>query len=379
MLENDAFWATNARFSNDEEEQRFGKEVIESVWKSDMASEDFGLDENYIICFCNEDDKLSQWRGYASEGGVSMGFDFGMPRAFSIVMKDKDKEPLSSENCIVQYAGLGEVLYINPKGQEDDDNYGEYCKKELELGEISTESEANYNEKVRKKAPYIKHSGFKEEDECRLVFHNNGALDACIRYHGIANEALKYPYIVVKAALPDREEKQCVVRVCIQDGNEDEIVKALEEKLEARMSGVVVMRCHSIDGKTCDIEEAFCEGCTLRRLETVFDTRDCRYHGNGSMNYTYTLPNKGNCVMISQGEKQENVFEIVHSCVEKYSDDTNKISVWCEGHLPLRTITVGPCSNQNVVVEAIKHYCKHKYWLRDVEIKPSAIPFRRSL
>ena len=137
ILKSDSFWATNARFSNDEEEQQFGMEIIAALFGDkcleDNQNDNFGLNENYIICFCKEDDKLSQWRGYAPEGGVSMGFDFGMPRAFSIINSESDSSDDLS-NSIPQYVGLDTVRYIDPKrSNQSFDDYCDYCHKELNL------------------------------------------------------------------------------------------------------------------------------------------------------------------------------------------------------------------------------------------------------
>lgn len=44
---------------------------------------------NFVICFCEEGDKLSQWRGYADNGrGVSLGFAERELRQYSERYKD---------------------------------------------------------------------------------------------------------------------------------------------------------------------------------------------------------------------------------------------------------------------------------------------------
>ena len=103
-----------------------------------------------------------------------------------------------------------------------------------------------------------------------------------------------------------------------------------------------------------------------------------------------------NSVFISQGNNQKEIFECVYSCVAEFNQRilkkagvakdgksskkcSQKIKVWCEGHLPIRSITVGPSKNQANIKEAISYYCKHTYWLRDVAVDVSAIPFRKSL
>ena len=86
IIESDSFWATNARFSNDHEEQKLGMKKIRELLGDDAKAVE-SLGDCYIICFCDEGDKFSQWRGYAPEG-VSIGFDFNKVRPFYIKKRD---------------------------------------------------------------------------------------------------------------------------------------------------------------------------------------------------------------------------------------------------------------------------------------------------
>lgn len=381
ILKSDALWATNARFSNDEVEQQFGMEVISSICAGtiDLSNPgNMGLDENYIVCFCQEDDKLSQWRGYAPEGGVSLGFDLGMPRAFAV----QQNEPDAKRDDILQYVGLDKVRYVSPKGSKKDDEYRQECQESLALINSPTiEDEASiFCEEIQKKAPFIKHSGFEEEDEYRLVFRNqDGQLDQCIHYRDANDGKLRYPYIVIKCGLP-KNPRSSAVRVCVSvSEKEQELTHKLEAALKATHP-TLVHACHLSDGLSRDANEPFCTGCVLRRWETLHSYQRCRSNAPPSDGeYEYYLHEDANCVVITQGDNQKEVFEIVHKQVEEFYGTDLKIPVWCEGHLPLRTITIGPCPNQSNMLEAIRHYCKHTYWLRDVEIIASKIPFRKYL
>lgn len=64
ILKSDSFWATDARFSNDSQEQRFGTDTL-TCELGEKLRKGLELNEDYIVCFCAEDDKLSQWRGYS--------------------------------------------------------------------------------------------------------------------------------------------------------------------------------------------------------------------------------------------------------------------------------------------------------------------------
>jgi hypothetical protein len=82
-------WATDALFMNDETELRFARPILEEAW--DERSEHFlpnamarrafwdafigshdemDLDPHvHVVCFCQDGDLLSQWRGYGAPGG----------------------------------------------------------------------------------------------------------------------------------------------------------------------------------------------------------------------------------------------------------------------------------------------------------------------
>lgn len=331
ILKSDSFWATNARFSNDEEEQKFGKKLITSVFNDRGIDNvnDIDFNENYIVCFCAENDKLSQWRGYAAEGGVSMGFDFGIPRAFLIPHHDTEQDYVSS-NSTIQYVGLDAVCYVDPKNDnETDKEYADKISTQINLVKSTNEKVINktYQNEIQKKVPFIKHSGFIEENEYRLVFHNSqGELNECIRYRNTGDKNIKYPYIVVKSGLPNDIVKSCVVRVCVSD-DEENLVKILENELIPDFS-IHVNGCHLSEGRKPDLGDPFCTGCVLRHWEDVNNYKSCRYEYKSSeIEYEYYLNEKTNCIIISQGEKQKQIFEKVHKCIEKYNIKNNKSMV----------------------------------------------------
>ncbi len=86
------------------------------------------------------------------------------------------------------------------------------------LFEIEKVYDHGINRKAVEIIPYVKHSGFYEEAESRLVFSGeNGDLTDYVHYRLVGN--IKVPYLVVKAG-DKRENKpeKCFVRLCVEDG-----------------------------------------------------------------------------------------------------------------------------------------------------------------
>ena len=389
ILESDSFWVTNARFSNDDEEQQFGKNIIENLYNNIGENKIkihlnniTDLNENFIVCFCLEDDKLSQWRGYAAEGGVSIGMDFGYPVPFVVLKSNVNNEVIPDRsNSVLQYVGIDKVVYLNP----DDNNDNEKLMSKLQLKNIpglvgdgqDCINEAYINE-IKKCAPYIKHAGFKEENETRLVFRNNqGILNDCIRYKESSTTGIKTPYIVVKMGLQQDDITYCNIRICLDNSNsESDLAKILLNFFLKNKIYVNVQGCHFTYSHNL---EYFCQGCTLKKFEGYYTQNRCNKNHDALARYTYAL-GKDKCIVISQGDNQDKVYSMVKDALSELNDQEiyKGIKVWCEGHLPIRTITVGPCENQKNVIESIRYYCNHKYWLNDVDIIKSNIPFRKS-
>lgn len=391
ILENNCFHATNARFSNDEEEQKFAAEILQKpLEKHSIFIPSESYSENYVVCFCQENDKLSQWRGYAANGGVSIGFDFSGPVPFHAVPDDTKELGKSKPKEVTIFAQAERVVYLAPRDiSMDEDEYYAECFETISVnpgtGTLDPEDIKALRNDIIQKAPYIKHKGFEEENEWRLVFPNgNGQFNEYLRYKKTELPVLQTPYIVVAPGDPELDKRACAIRVYMSDGKQaEDLLEKLRRELES--IDVLIENCipFNSSGK---LDDRFCFGCTRRGW---FDgwtvTRNCRYlHSESSDDYFLGVSNNVNNVIISQGRNQEKIFSLVH----KYVQDTincnagtsgAKVKVWCEGHLPIRSITVGPGPNQSKILEYIKHYCRHTYWLRDVDVSQSLIPYRKSL
>jgi len=86
-------------------------------------------------------------------------------------------------------------------------------------------------------------------------------------------------------------------------------------------------------------------------------------------------------IIIPNCSNQEGLYNIVREYVK---DDTElqeegEIRVFCDGHLPIRSIKIGPMPDNKRIKEQVEYYCKNKYWLRDVEVSVSDIPYVSSI
>lgn len=361
IITSDSFWATNARFSNDYKEQQLGRQKLGEV--VGKGNEEEMQRDCYIICFCDDDDKLSQWRGYA-EDGVSIGFDFRNIRPFYIEQNDR-----TSFLCV--YNSCYKVFYINENTNEME--LIDQCK-------LPYDEDRNSLMHLKKQAleiiPYVKHSGFKEEAESRLMFSDHDVdLSNCIRYRD--SDGIKIPYIVVKAGNKVKNKK-CIIRLQVNEDSKGGLKEKIQAELrEKNMKNVQVINC--FDKGDVETDDKICYGCTVRqgyiRRDVQKKRQRCTYHTSCGEGF---YGNATNEIYLSDAENQEEVCNFLYNFIrdnEEYKD----YKIWCEGHLPIRKITVGSLKGQETVIESIRHYCKHKYWLRSVEVEGSTTPYRSKL
>lgn len=363
IIESDSFWATNARFSNDQEEQKLGMRKIQELLGDDAKAVN-SLGDCYIVCFCDEGDKLSQWRGYAPEG-VSIGFDFNNVRPFYIKKKDED-----AYLCV--YNSCYKVQYIHENTEKP-----EFAHK----FDLNLSNDKNNHENIRHRSadiiPYVKHRGFYEESESRLMFSDrDGDLSQCIHYKNEKN--IKLPYIIVKAGDKEEQKKKvCVIRLNFEESRGEEIRKELVKYfVKRRLRNVKVINCADI--KNDEMDDRACFGCTLREAYIPgINSKNprCAYACKNDESFHVEIRKE---IYISDSKSQEQVYNEVRNFIrtKKGMEDTK---IWCEGHLPIRSIRVGNLRNKETVVESIRHYCSQHYWLQSVKVESSDTPFRSSL
>lgn len=365
VLDGETLRATQACFSNDSEEVQKGKALVaeicnelcnrgvladskkfEDYAKQLTQNEEDGID-CYIVCFCQDDDKLSQWRAYCRNDGVSIGFAFdGTQQHYYFSDEPVDNQP-------GRKAILYPVWYLDDSAKAGKNPVGNVQSKETVMEDIlkdvgNIERLADFQRakaSLEATIPLIKHAGFYEEEEYRLLISNSLSaqggnspfpLDPYVQIR--QDGGLRCPYVNISFGKKYPEETkagECAVEtICLYN-----VPQKLSDLIHKRFKNV----------KVCNEDNIEC------------------------------LQNQ---IVIGPGrnELQQIVFEkIEHAVAEICTDEEKaKIKIWCDGHLPIRSIRVSPCSNQDQVIKSIRHYCNHnKFWLKYVDVVGSSIPYRR--
>lgn len=411
ILESDSFWATETGFSNDAAERSLGEKLRERIWREFLEQQrnegksEFEIPahkERFIVCLSEEGDMLSQWRGYASSGGVSLGLDFSAHVPFTVFPKPKEPKNgyMGNEDaCVICYIRPFIAVYCD-----------EMAEKDIDLPELGG-SEVDEIKRFDSLLPFIKHKGFVEEREWRLVVEANDfevedrrKFRKLINYR--ADGEKQIPFICIKPGSFEYDQRDCCVRIRNKSNNralsEEDIIKILKKQL-SRGTQYHVFTCDTNDGTTKKSDDTYCFGCTRRKWDSGGSPSRCHYpyeeceeNKNEWKSYKKkSIPDKQTAthrvclskdepdnIIISQGKYQEEVFNAVYEHIQTLNEgkygSRDEIKVWCEGHLPIREIIVGPCANQDEMISSIKHYCRYSdnYWLRCINVRKSAIPYR---
>ncbi|PNY79412.1 DUF2971 domain-containing protein [Deinococcus koreensis] len=210
IVETNSLWATSANFLNDKEEivhgikekNRVVDEILEQprtdpTYKEFVASlksdeDDESANSTYLICFTNNGDQLSQWRGY---GSTSVGFCI----EFDIDKLGEFFNSAQRANMIILNI-FDNVMYSRPEKSALLRNIiQEYYDKLIEFG-VSEDATCS-NHCLRFLSDYLgllKNYNFREESEVRASF---GILDF------LGHEGLSYrvqngifvPHLILKS------------------------------------------------------------------------------------------------------------------------------------------------------------------------------------
>jgi len=86
-------------------------------------------------------------------------------------------------------------------------------------------------------------------------------------------------------------------------------------------------------------------------------------------------------VVVPVCSNQEKLCANVREYIKKHPKLTGNIDirVFCDGHLPIRSIRIAPMSDQKRIIEQVSRYCQSRYWLKDVKVHASKIPYVPSI
>jgi hypothetical protein len=191
-----AFWATNLAFLNDKSELLHGlncaKEALQLMpspvqfdeWDQDVTAaieqlKEQVIDDIFTVSFCRNPDLLSQWRGYGGKTqGVSLVFDQqqlvamfeGFVKRELIILNDTlPLEKFYLINNEVTYTEPEQTPKFKDKIQIFIDEYETYEKA---IGPDEANQSGYVQYMISQVAPFFKHSGFREEEEYRIVITN---------------------------------------------------------------------------------------------------------------------------------------------------------------------------------------------------------------
>ena len=336
IIQSDIMYATHVRFSNDNEEYRLGESIIEKV----ISYTNENIQDVYMICFCTQRDLLSQWRDYG-RGGVCLGMDLSNEDFYTIqnnettLIKYDNKYEIpehgavTGKELVYKYAKALKVNYV-------DNDYSKISKKYKKIKKMLTSSEVPKDKYMRTMIPYIKHIGFKEEKEARLIFQISPD-DSMFQVNYMQNGSFKKPYIKVEFGeiAEKKQKKKCIIYA-------DHIQDFIDDFNE----------CVDWIEKDCNI---------------VIEKQIVNEHSNGQ-------------IIIGCSENQQEIFERLDFVVDEwnYKNPGKKIKIWCKGHIPIREIMVGPWQNRDDVREAIMHYTNNIFWLKYVDVRCTEIPYREN-
>lgn len=366
IIDNEVFLARHIHFSNDVEENKIGLQKISRILEEQNLKMDNKINDtlSFMICFCGKRDLLSQWRGYAQDG-IEMVFDFSKGlysekegfstyHCLSVLNREADEEQYMSKVSDLEngeivskpyYVGAilspYQVFYVNSDENENDllrENIAKLSGEKLMNGVTREECRQSFQQGIKKLIPYIKNDKFTEEDEYRLIFD----LKTLIRdsqfeileqkYVYLEKEGLRKPNIRIKFGNP-MDQENAKTRVFYSNSEYEDMLTRLGEELEKSKIMIEIIRDEQ----------------------------------------KYPIDN--NEIYISASKFQEQIYLKIKQGIIQQSLSAN-VKIWCDGHLPLRKVIVGPSKDAQYMAQSIREYIRTKYWLRDVDVEISKIPLR---
>lgn len=241
IIINKSVWCSHCEYLNDSSEFKhalsFAHSISNKIFMEDDYLTAFGwiLSETlhklekqrsqiFVASFSEKSDLLSQWRGYCPQGpGVSIGFDMDLLRQYSI------ENGFKLEKCIYDTFSQSQIfekltsecLNEFPQFDMSRDAYNELSSKEKVNFEIDSrlfmdkpENRIKVNhifdklkENITLNAPLVKHPGFHEESEWRIISHN-----PTFQTHFRAAKSHLIPYLILPII---KEYPNIIKEICV--------------------------------------------------------------------------------------------------------------------------------------------------------------------
>lgn len=217
IMTSGCLWAGNLRFLNDAAEYENGKRICISELEKFLTEEkltpkirgymqmilrhikenetnegnSWSIDNIFITSFCEEGNLLSQWRGYGGKIGISIGLDYSRMRGALIIPESKYRyarthniklyrEPDENNGGMLKIPSEVKWLQV-----EYDDETKAACYQQIfrNIVGVYEAYDGDYGhleetcrsylaaDLLRQMFPAMKHKGFSEEKECRMVAH----------------------------------------------------------------------------------------------------------------------------------------------------------------------------------------------------------------
>lgn len=226
ILTSQKIWVTEYSFLNDSSELEYGLSIVKNLLQSyiSVQNEPYILgfltsaleqlnntklsNQLYVASFSEHKDQLSQWKGYAQNGGgVSIGFDFkGLTRwkrgdilDINIYIKPIVYDQSDQENEIVEILEnlINHIKALNSEKSIDSD-------KLVSIANCL----ASF---LVKKSIFYKNPAFKEESEWRIVYNNIGTAEVekkKVKFRIVDSKIIPYIELLLvpeKSKLPIKE------------------------------------------------------------------------------------------------------------------------------------------------------------------------------
>ncbi|MFT4292656.1 DUF2971 domain-containing protein [Enterobacter sp.] len=237
-----AFWATNLAFLNDKSELLHGLNCAEKAlklmpppvyfdeWDQDVTAaieqlKQQAIDDIFTVSFCRNADLLSQWRGYSGKAqGVSLIFDQQLLMAMFEAFITRENKPLKQGIHLDNFYLINENVTYTDSDQTPElkEKIQTYINKYENYEKAVYPDEGNQSgyiqHMISQVAPFFKHSGFREEEEFRIVIRNLSGYDK-IQFRNNGKTIIPYIPVTLTGGKKDATE----------EGKKEKIILPLRE------------------------------------------------------------------------------------------------------------------------------------------------------